>query len=195
MAVATGPRQAFGASLAKDWRSSSRGQVRMRASSRGGRGSQPVDAPGNRPQIGKGANSGPVINPGRMRAPCASSDDERRWQLEAILKRDPAPCQIELVPERSQEPTLRVGLLGCGVVGSPVARALLDPRALEGLGLSLELARVAVRHPDKERPVQLPRDIVTTDALAVAIDPEIDIVVELMGGIDPALGAILGIVV
>lgn len=89
---------------------------------------------------------------------------------------------------------LRVGLLGCGTVGTPVAQALLEDRAsLErAAGVRLELTRVAVRNTNRARAVTLPRAIVTTDALAVAIDPEIDIVVEVMGGTDPALGCILG---
>lgn len=89
---------------------------------------------------------------------------------------------------------LRVGLLGCGTVGSPVAKALLEDGAslARATGARLELARVAVRHPHKSRPVRLPAEIVTTDALAVAIDPGIDIVIEVIGGTDSAIGAILG---
>ncbi len=89
---------------------------------------------------------------------------------------------------------LRIGLLGCGTVGSPVAKALLEDAAeLErASGVPLELARVAVRHPHKARPVHLPSGIVTTDAVAVAIDPDIDIVIEVIGGIGSAREAILG---
>jgi homoserine dehydrogenase len=87
---------------------------------------------------------------------------------------------------------LRVGLLGCGTVGSRVAKALLEdgPALARSAGIPLELARVAVRHPEKARPVDLPPGIVTTDALSIAIDPDIDIVVEVMGGIEPALTSI-----
>lgn len=56
----------------------------------------------------------------------------------------------------------------------------------------LELACVAVREPYKARPVRLPPGIVTADALAVAIDAEIDIVIEVIGGVEPALGLIEG---
>lgn len=81
-----------------------------------------------------------------------------------------------------------IGLLGCGVVGTPVARALLD-----GVGpfKATRLAAVAVRDPDKRRGVGLPRRIVTTDPLEVALDPRIEVVVELIGGIEPARTAIL----
>lgn len=97
-------------------------------------------------------------------------------------------------PSLSRPEVLRVGLLGCGTVGSPVAKALLgDGRALEqATGVELELVRVAVRDPNKLRRVQLPAGIVSTDALAVAIDPAIDIVIEVMGGTEPALECILG---
>lgn len=86
----------------------------------------------------------------------------------------------------------RVGLLGCGTVGSAVAQALLqDVSALDdAAGVRCELAGVAVRDPHKSRPVDLSAHWVTTDALAVAIDPDIDIVIELIGGIEPALTSI-----
>lgn len=87
---------------------------------------------------------------------------------------------------------LKVGLLGCGTVGSPVAEALLgDGDALaDAAGAGLELVAVAVRHPDKERTIDLPKHLLTSDALGVAIDPDIDIVVEVIGGIEPALTSI-----
>lgn len=75
--------------------------------------------------------------------------------------------------------TLRVGLLGCGVVGSEVARSLLQGDAF---GDVTPLNRVAVAHPEKQRLVDLPRGIVSDDALSIVKDPDIDIVVELIGG-------------
>lgn len=100
----------------------------------------------------------------------------------------------ELDPAPEPRRALKVGLLGCGTVGAPVASALLEEGgALEqAAGVPLELARVAVHHPGKQRPVVLPSDIVTIDPLAVAIDPSIDIVIEVMGGINPAFGCIIG---
>lgn len=87
---------------------------------------------------------------------------------------------------------VRVGLLGCGNVGTPVARALLEESDTieRAVGAPLELTRVAVAHPGKRRDVYLLEGIVTTDALAVAIDPGLDIVIELIGGIEPSLSAI-----
>jgi homoserine dehydrogenase len=58
-------------------------------------------------------------------------------------------------------------------------------------GLQLELAAVAVRSTAKERPVPVSADILTIDAHSVVTDPSIDVVVELIGGIEPARGLIL----
>lgn len=74
----------------------------------------------------------------------------------------------------------RVGLLGCGEVGSAVARELLQRD-------DFELRRVAVLDPDKVRPVSLDRTVLATDALDVALDASIDVVVEAIGGISPTI--------
>lgn len=81
---------------------------------------------------------------------------------------------------------VRVGLLGCGVVGAPVARILLESAESISLaaGTKIELARVAVRHVGKPRPVSLPPEILTADAASVVEDPAIDVVVEVIGGVD-----------
>ena len=90
-------------------------------------------------------------------------------------------------------PTIRVGLLGCGNVGSALARLLLTDgkRIAERTGLQLELARVAVRSATKERNVPGVEALVTTDAASVVNDPSIDVVVEVMGGISPARDLLL----
>lgn len=85
-------------------------------------------------------------------------------------------------------PVVRVGMLGCGVVGSATARILqshAEDIALRA-GASIELRRVAVRDVAKVRPVSLARSAWTDDPFAVVRDPEIDVVVELIGGVDPA---------
>ena len=84
--------------------------------------------------------------------------------------------------------TIRVGLLGCGVVGGATARILLDDadEITKQAGVRIELARVAVRDPSKSRSVDLPPNVLTTDSESVAEDPSIDIVVETIGGVDPA---------
>ena len=83
---------------------------------------------------------------------------------------------------------MRVGLLGCGTVGGAVAR-VLSTRASEiarRAGLRIDLARVAVRDPSKSRPEEIPAALFTRDAAAVATDPSIDVLVETIGGIEPA---------
>ncbi len=83
---------------------------------------------------------------------------------------------------------VRVGLLGCGNVGAALVeliRTRSDDIAAR-TGLSLEVARVAVRSITKERSVALPERVLTHDAAGVVTDPDIDVVVEVIGGIEPA---------
>lgn len=78
----------------------------------------------------------------------------------------------------------KVGLLGCGVVGSAVVRALRDPSG--SLVDRFRVMRVAVRDPDKPRDCRL-RDVeVTTSPLDVAADPDLDVVIEAIGGVEAA---------
>jgi homoserine dehydrogenase len=81
-----------------------------------------------------------------------------------------------------------VGLLGFGVVGGGVVR-LLSQKAeaiAAEIGRAIVLQRVLVRDPQRARPVALPAGCLTTDPGAILDDPEIDVVVELMGGLAPA---------
>jgi homoserine dehydrogenase len=89
--------------------------------------------------------------------------------------------------------TVRVGLLGCGNVGGALVRLVVeDADAIQArTGLRLELGAVAVRSMARERPVPVPPGVLTHDAQAVACDPSIDVVVEVIGGIEPARGLIL----
>src|SRR5579885_3036559 len=89
--------------------------------------------------------------------------------------------------------TLRVGLLGCGNVGGALVRLLADDasRIAARTGLDLELAAVAVRSRSRERELPLPPGILTTDASSVVADPDVDVVVEVIGGIEPARTLIL----
>ncbi|GAA3692499.1 homoserine dehydrogenase [Zhihengliuella alba] len=82
--------------------------------------------------------------------------------------------------------TVKVALLGCGNVGSQVARILLEQsdELAARVGAPLELTGIAVRNPDAARDVELPREIFTTDAHAL-VDGA-DIVIELIGGLEPA---------
>jgi homoserine dehydrogenase len=87
---------------------------------------------------------------------------------------------------------LGVGLLGLGTVGSGVARVLLSKQdALERrIGRPVQICKVLVRNPDKPRGVKLDAPLVT-DAHAVLDDPSVDIVVEVLGGEEPARTLIL----
>ncbi|MEI8333211.1 MAG: homoserine dehydrogenase, partial [Chloroflexota bacterium] len=85
--------------------------------------------------------------------------------------------------------TLRVAILGAGTVGSAVVRGFLergDRLAVAG-GPRLELVAVATLDPDRARALGVPDDLLTDDAARLARSPDVDIVVELMGGIEPAL--------
>jgi homoserine dehydrogenase len=88
---------------------------------------------------------------------------------------------------------VRVGLLGCGVVGGATARILGDhaTELRRRAGVPIELTRVAVRDASKPRAVQLDPALVTTDAWDVVGDPAVDVVVETIGGVEPALELIL----
>jgi homoserine dehydrogenase len=78
-------------------------------------------------------------------------------------------------------------MLGCGIVGSAVAR-ILDAHSEEigeRVGARLEIRRVAVRNVGKERDVPLAKEVFTDDASDVVKDPDIQILIEVMGGIEP----------
>lgn len=84
--------------------------------------------------------------------------------------------------------TIRIGLLGCGNVGGALV-PLIERQAatIEArTGLHLEVTRVAVRNVSRDRGVSLADGVLTRDAMAVVTDPEIDLVVEVIGGIEPA---------
>ena len=91
------------------------------------------------------------------------------------------------------ETRVRVGLLGCGNVGGALAELLLadGDRIAERTGMALELRAVAVRSLSRPRATSIPPELLTTDAQAVAADPDLDVVVEVIGGIEPARTLIL----
>ncbi len=97
--------------------------------------------------------------------------------------------------QQSSKPVrpVKVALLGCGVVGSQVAR-LLHERAGDlaaRVGAPVELVGVAVRRLGLARDVDLPEELFTTDAEALVARGDIDVVVEVIGGIEPARTLIL----
>jgi homoserine dehydrogenase len=87
---------------------------------------------------------------------------------------------------------VRVGLLGCGSVGSAFLGLLQSDAELlpARCGLRFEVVKVAVRDLSKDRGLNLPDGVLTHDANAVVVDPEVDIVVELIGGSEPARGLV-----
>jgi len=87
--------------------------------------------------------------------------------------------------------TYQVGLLGLGTVGGGVAQILMDPTGRHPLLKELAIARVGVRDLAKPRAVSLDPACLTTDLEAIVSDPAIDIVVEVLGGIEPARSLIL----
>jgi homoserine dehydrogenase len=85
----------------------------------------------------------------------------------------------------------KVGLLGLGTVGSGTAEILLNPAQRHPLLREVELYRVGVRSLDKTRPVQLPPEMLTTDLESIVTDPDVDVVVEVIGGLEPARSLML----
>jgi homoserine dehydrogenase len=81
---------------------------------------------------------------------------------------------------------VRIGMLGCGVVGGSVARLLLADSAelSTRAGVKIELSRIAVRTIKPHEGIN--PALFTTDPFSIVNDPEIDLVIEVMGGIEPA---------
>jgi len=88
---------------------------------------------------------------------------------------------------------IRVGLIGLGTIGVGVAKTLLENTALleERLGFSLTLAAIADLDITTDRGITIPDGMLTTDTKSVINDPDIDIIVELIGGTEPAKTFIL----
>ncbi len=91
------------------------------------------------------------------------------------------------------ETTVRLGLLGCGHVGAALARLVVRHGEIieRRTGVRLEVGAVAVRNLARERDVPLPASVFTHDPHAVVADPGVDLVVEVIGGIEPARELIL----
>jgi homoserine dehydrogenase len=88
---------------------------------------------------------------------------------------------------------VRIGLLGCGNVGAAFARLVMQRAGeIEALtGLALRLQRVAVRSVSRARDVAIDPGALTHETAAVVVDPTVDLVVEVIGGIEPARSLIL----
>jgi homoserine dehydrogenase len=92
------------------------------------------------------------------------------------------------------ERVMKVGMLGCGNVGAAVIRLLDEHRddIARRAGCRLEVAKVAVRDPAKPRDVPLDPSRFVADPLEVIDDPDVDIVCELLGGVEPAGTLVVG---
>lgn len=93
--------------------------------------------------------------------------------------------------QESDKQTLRIGLCGLGTVGGGTLRLLTTKQAeiTRRVGMNLEIVHVATRRPDaalKERGIKISQDV-----FDVARNPDVDILVELMGGFEPALELVL----
>ncbi len=84
--------------------------------------------------------------------------------------------------------TIGIGLLGAGTVGGTLIHRLVTEHAAIAAktGLDLQIRRVAVRDPSKSRAFDIPEGLLTTDPANMINDPNVDLVVEVMGGQDPA---------
>jgi len=86
---------------------------------------------------------------------------------------------------------LKIGLLGLGTVGTGTAEILLNPTGRHPLLQEIEIYKVGVRSLDKPRTISLPPDVLTTDIESIVTDEAVDIVVEVIGGLEPARSLIL----
>ena len=88
---------------------------------------------------------------------------------------------------------LKVAVLGCGSVGSQVVRLLMEQAddLTARVGAPVELVGVAVRRLDAARDVDVPPGLLTTDAAGLVARDDVDLVVEVIGGIEPARSLIL----
>lgn len=88
--------------------------------------------------------------------------------------------------------TLKVGMLGCGVVGSQITRLLIENKSdlTFRAGAKLELVKIAVKDIKTKRE-GIPSNLLTDDPKSIVNDPEIDLIIEVIGGINPAKELIL----
>ncbi|MCL4459556.1 MAG: homoserine dehydrogenase [Chloroflexi bacterium] len=87
-----------------------------------------------------------------------------------------------------EKTTIKIGLMGAGTVGCGTLELLHKKRAqiAKTIGCDLEISKVLVRDPHKERSLPVKRSLLTTDAAAILHDPSIAVVVEVIGGEEPA---------
>ena len=84
-----------------------------------------------------------------------------------------------------------IGLLGLGTVGTGVANIINSPEGRNPLVSNIKIARVAVRDPNRIRSIKIEPSIITNDPFEVVKDPNVEVVVEAIGGIEPAKSLIM----
>src|ERR1700690_3767298 len=94
---------------------------------------------------------------------------------------------------RNDDGLVRVGILGCGNVGAALV-GLLDANAdliTRRSGVRIEVTRVAAQNVTKDADVAPPPGVLTNDAASVVAAPDVDVIVEVIGGVEPARSLIL----
>nr|WP_231291178.1 homoserine dehydrogenase [Richelia intracellularis] len=86
---------------------------------------------------------------------------------------------------------IKLGILGLGTVGTGTVELLLDSTGRNPLLSEIEIYRVGVRELNKPRKVKLPDGVIINDLNAIVSDPQVDIIVELIGGVEPARSLVL----
>lgn len=86
---------------------------------------------------------------------------------------------------------LKIGLLGLGTVGTATAEILQSPERRNPVLNDITIAKVGVSNLEKPRQVQFPEGVLTTDLEGIVNDPNIDVIIELIGGLEPARSLIL----
>ena len=110
------------------------------------------------------------------------------YRLEVTADQASAAASGRAHPHAHSAPTVRVALLGCGNVGSALAEILLarNDDVAARTGIRLELVGIAVANPDRPRAPAIRADLISNDAAALVARDDVDVVVEVIGGLHPA---------
>ena len=140
----------------------------------------------------RGTSTTVALRLGRHDVPKHAVGTLYRCSVTAARAEHPAPDTTTPRPHPNPyphpAPTVRVGLLGCGNVGGALAEILLtrtDDVAAR-TGIHLELVAIAVSDPTRPRSPVVRAELVTTDAAALVARDDVDVVVEVIGGLHPA---------
>jgi homoserine dehydrogenase len=129
----------------------------------------------------------------RDRARSSGADAGSLYRLEVTAAQAKLPMDVQTQPMQPSAhahpaPIVRVGLLGCGNVGSALAEILLTRAedVAQRTGIRLELVGIAVADPTKPRAAAIDTALINADAAALVTRDDVDVVVELIGGLHPA---------